>query len=498
MTEPMHAVPVGRVPTGIPGVDEIAGGGLPAGRNTLVTGIAGAGKTVFAMQFLAEGIRAYGEAAVYVTLTEPPEDVRRNAAALGFDVGRWEDEGSWVFVDASPVDPADDVVAGPFDFSGLAVRILAAVERADATRVAIDSLSAVYSRFEDEGVVRAALRGLLRAMRPAGVTVVITIEGSETRLGSTVLGTGEHVAESIVRLEYLLVGEARRRTIEVAKLRGGTHRSGRYPFIIRDGQGIMAIPLGGVRLIQEVSDERVRSGSDVLDEMCGGGLFRDSVVLVAGATGTGKSLVASTFLAEGLAVGERGLFVGFEESAGQVMRNARNWGHDLELGVASDQLRLLCRYPESAAIEEHLADIVRLVDSRRPNRLVVDSLTAVERITDAGPFREFVLALTGLVKERGITGLYTAATGLLGESHPTGAHVSVLADAIVVLHYVETPSDIRRVIGVLKLRGSDHDHRMRAFDIDDTGLHIGEPLGDVAGILAAGSLHRGGPGAGGA
>jgi circadian clock protein KaiC len=468
-------IPLDRLATGIPGFDQIAGGGLPVGRNTLVTGIAGAGKTVFAVQFLAEGIRSFGHPGVFVTLAETPADIRRNAAALGFDVAGWEREGAWRFVDASPVE--EDVVVGAFDFSGLTARILAAVDAVGATRVSIDSVSTAFLRYADAAAVRTALQGMLGALKQVGVTAVLTAEGGEHTEAGVHLHIGEHATDGIVRLEYRLVAERRRRTIEVVKLRGGPHRSGSYPFSVRPTGGITAIPLGGVELDQEIADERVSTGDPVLDEMCGGGYFRDSVVLVAGATGTGKSLLATTFLVEGLARGERALFVGFEESAGQVRRNMRNWDQDVDDALADGRLQIVSRYPESAAIEDHLADIIARLDQLRPQRVVVDSLTALERIADDQPFREFVMGLTGFVKERRISGLYTAATTLLGGGHPTEVQASVLSDCIILLRYVEAGGALERTITVLKMRGSGHDLRMRGYTIDHEGLRIAEPLG---------------------
>jgi circadian clock protein KaiC len=479
MSDATTLVPLERLTTGIPGFDQIAGGGLPVGRNTLVTGSAGAGKTVFAVQFLVEGVRQFDQPGVFVTLGEEPDDIRRDAAALGFDLSGFERDGSWRFVDASPTGE-EDVVVGRFDFSGLTARILVAVQEVAATRVAIDSVSAAFSRFPDETAVRWALLGLLGALKEAGVTAVLTAEGSDGEVARLHRSIGEHAADSIVHLSHRSVGDRRRRTIEVVKLRGGKHRSGAYPFTIRPERGIAAVPLGGVELTQSVSAERVSTGDGDLDQMCGGGYFRDSVVLVAGATGSGKSLLASSFLVEGLARGERALFVGFEESEGQVLRNLRNWSNEVGDAVERGRLELVCRYPESGAIEEHLVDIIERIDALRPQRLVVDSLTALERIAGEQPFREFVMAMTGLVKERRITGVYTVATTLFGGGHPTEAQASVLADCIVLLRYLEAGSQLHRTVTVLKMRGSAHDLRVRELTIDDQGMHVGEPVDETS------------------
>lgn len=474
MTDVTAPAALERLATGIAGFDRISGGGLPVGRNTLVTGRPGAGKTVFALQFLAEGIRQYGQPGVFVTLGERPDSLRRNAATLGFDVSRWERQGLWRFVDASPTDD-QDVVVGGFELSGLTVRILQAVRDVAATRLAVDSVSAAFERFADERTVRAGLHGLLSALSDEAVTSVLTAEGdAEEPEGN--LRISEHATDGIVRLDHRRVGDRRRRTIEVSKLRGGAHRSGAYPFTIRGPGAIAAVPLGGVELSQEVSDERISTGHDGLDAMCGGGYFRDSVVVVAGATGSGKSLLATTFLVDGLARGERALYVGFEESAGQVLRNMRNWSNEVGDAVDRGDLQLLCTYPESASLEEHLVDILDRLAVLRPQRVVIDSLTALERIAPEQPFREFVMAMTGFVKERRITGLYTVATSLSGSGHPTEADASVLADCIILLRYVDTGTSLARTVTVLKMRGSIHDLRVRELTIDDRGLHIGQPL----------------------
>jgi circadian clock protein KaiC len=482
MTEETPAVPLQRLATGLVGFDRISGGGLPLGRDTLVVGPPGAGKTVLALQFLAEGIRKFGQHGVYVTLGEQSDDLRRNAASLGFDVTGWERQGSWRFVDASPTQEPEMVVGG-FDFSGLTTRILEAVRELSATRVVIDSVSAAFVRFADAAAVRWALHGLLSSLKSAGVTALLTAEGDDG-LSLEYQRISEHAADAIVQLDCRAIGDRRRRTIEIVKLRGGHHRSGAYPFTVRAPGGVAAVPLGGVELSQTVSDERVSTGNDELDAMCGGGWFRDSVIIVAGATGAGKTLVATSFLVEGLARGERALFVGFEESAGQVQRNMRNWSNDIGDALEQGRLELLCRYPESGSIEEHLVDIIDRMDALRPQRVVVDSLTALERITGEEPFREFVTAMTGLVKERQITGLYTVTTTLFGAGHPTAAQGSVLADTIILLRYLEAGASIARILAVLKMRGSAHDRRVRGITVDDRGLHIGEPL-DHARLTAA-------------
>jgi circadian clock protein KaiC len=219
--------------------------------------------------------------------------------------------------------------------------------------------------------------------------------------------------------------------------------------------------------------------------MCGGGFFRDSIILVSGPTGTGKTLITTEFLAAGDKAGERCLLFAFEESREQLFRNAAGWGVDFARMEAEGRLKVVCAYPESAPLEDHLISMKRMIDEFAPNRVAVDSLSALERVAPVKSFREFVIGLGSFVKHKEIPGLFTATTSsLLGGTSITETHISTTTDSIILLRYVELHGRMRRGIAVLKMRGSPHEKDIREFTIDHEGLHIGEPFREVAGILA--------------
>lgn len=474
-----------RLPTGIAGLDHVTMGGFPKGRVAVIAGPAGSAKTVLAGQFLAAGAWA-GEPGVFVTLEESAADLRRNFSSLGFDVEALEESGDWAFVDGSPrFDPHRDEVA-QVHVDTLLAQIGQALDRTGAHRVVVDSFGAALAFDADPLAARQRLRGLLAELRRLDTTVLLTVETDHGSASSFVShGIEQYVADTVVLLRNQLEDESRRRTLEVLKMRGAQHRRGQFPFTVLPGKGLVVLPLSVQALDQGSTDTRVSSGNPEVDELCGGGFFRDSIVLVSGATGTGKTLLVTEFLAGGVSSGEKALMLAFEESHDQLHRNARGWGYDFAQAEKDGLLHVVSTYPEVATLEDHLVEIKRTIDDFGPSRIAIDSLSALERIGSPKAFREFIIGLTSFVKAKQTVGLFTASTdALLGGSSVTETHISTLTDSIIVLRYVEVFGSIKRGITVLKMRGSDHDRDIREYNIDATGLHVGPPFRTVAGILS--------------
>ncbi|MGC9400218.1 MAG: circadian clock protein KaiC [Anaerolineae bacterium] len=490
MTQEKSTSSVEKLATGVEGFDQVAKGGLPKGRTTLVSGTAGSGKTVLAAQFLAEGIQKAEESGVFVTFEESASDIRRNIASLGWDVLRWEREGRWRFVDASPQIDKEAIVTGAYDLGALMARIEYAVREIDATRVALDSLGAVFSRFDNPSLIRTELLRIASVLKRMGVTALMTAERNRDYGNITRYGIEEFVADNVIVLRNVLEEGKRRRTLEILKFRGTGHNKGEYPFTITPGGGIVVIPLSSLELRQRSSNVRITSGNAELDAMCDGGFFRDSIILVSGATGTGKTLMCTEFIAGGVNQGERTLLFAFEESREQLFRNAIGWGRDFEKMEQEGLLKVVCEYPEVAGLEDHLLKMRSIIETYKPNRVAVDSLSALERISTVKGFREFVIGLTSFIKHQEIAGLFTSTTPtLLGGTSVTETHISTITDSIILLRYVEMHGEMRRGITVLKMRGSMHDKEIREFTIDDKGMHIGLPFRNVAGILAGNPMH---------
>jgi circadian clock protein KaiC len=473
---------VKKIPLGIEGFEVISEGGLPQGRTTLVSGTSGSGKTILALEFLFRGVKDYGENGVFVTFEETPKDIIKNVKSLGWGLDNLMKSNKFAFVDASP-SPEDKYESGGYDFGGLIVRALHAVKKVNAKRVSVDSISALFPQYGDTGIIRRELFKLAAVLKKVGVTTLMTSERLDEYGQIARFGVEEFVSDNVIVLRNILGEEKRRRTIEVLKFRGTMHQKGEYPFTITPS-GVKILPLSGLELIQRSSMVRITSGNRELDRICGGGFFRDSIILVSGPTGTGKTLMATTFIDAGCRNGEKCILFAYEESRDQLIRNAQSWGMDLKRWENKGLLKIVCRYPETMGPEDHLLFIKKEMDAFKPYRIAVDSLSAMERVLTLRSFREFVITLTSYTKLKEIAGIFTSTTKtLLGGESITEAHISTLTDAIVILRYVEMHAEMKRGIAVIKLRGSAHEKEIREFVISDNGMQIGEVFKGVESIM---------------
>jgi circadian clock protein KaiC len=471
----MDPVEVPRAASGIEGLDPVAGGGLPAGRVTLVSGTAGSGKTLLAVQFLVAGIVDAGEPGVFVTFEERPQEIARNFRSFGWDVDGWQCEGKWTFVDASPDFSEEPVVAGDYDLSSLVTRVRHAVEQHGARRVAIDSTGSLIDQFGNRQIARRALLQIAVELQALDVTTVMTAERADDLGPISRFGFEEFVADNVLILRNVLADEKRRRTVEVLKLRGGSHLKGEHLFTIRSSRGMIVLPQEVLNFGYASSHDRLPSGIAELDAMTHGGFLARSLVLASGPTGVGKSLLTTQFVVGGTERGDRGLLFSFEESHDQLVRNAEAWGIDLERLEADGKVRVVAQAPEAASLEDHLLHLKAEMAEFRPDRIAIDSLSALQRVATVKSFREYLLGLSFHIKANALLGLMTA-TSDDGADLSGGLHMSTVADAIIVLQYVADHGRVGRAINVLKLRGSDHDKDVRGFTIDGRGMRIGERL----------------------
>jgi len=415
-------------------------------------------------------------------LQEQPEDLFANVRSLGWDLASHVAQGRLEVVDACGETQEYAQVSGEYDLGALTARIEHAVGKVRATRLILGGAGALFSLFRDPHFVRRALRRVVMALRQLEVTALIVVERTDDDKMAR-YEVEEFVADNVVILRNRLDNERRRRTAEVLKFRGSFHQKGEFSFTIDPVDGIDISPISSLASSAEAATTRISLGVPELDQMCGGGVYRDNIVLVSGATGTGKTLMVTEFIDSGIQAGERSLLFSFEEDREQLVRNASNWGVDLGAAEAGGLLKIFSEYPERRGMEDHLIHMRRAIQDFKPERVAIDSISSMEQSANARSFREFILGVISYLKVKRIAGmLIHSSTEVIGNSPLNDAYASTIADVIVALRYVEEGGAVRRALTVLKMRGSQHDKRIREYDIDGDGMHIKELHGGEKGI----------------
>jgi circadian clock protein KaiC len=465
-----------KTPTGIEGLDEVTGGGLPRGRPTLVCGGAGCGKTMLAMQFLVRGALDHGEPGVFMSFEETAEDLADNVASLGVDLPALQEQGR-LAVDVVRVRREEIEETGSYDLEGLFVRLGWAVDRLGAKRVVLDTIEALFAGLSNQGVLRSELRRLFDWLKERGLTAIVTAERGDGAL--TRHGLEEYVSDCVLLLDHRIHDQVSTRRLRVVKYRGSAHGTNEYPFPI-DEAGFCVMPVTSLGLNHPASDERVSSGIPALDVMLGGGVFRGSSVLVTGTAGTGKTSLGATLADAGCRRGERCLIFSFEESPQQLLRNMRSIGLDLGRWVEAGLLEIDSARPTTFGIETHLSRMLRTVGRFAPRLVMVDPISAVSSATRAHDVSRALLRLIDGLKGQGITGVYQALVHGEPLEDRTELEVSSLMDTWMVLSSGEDRAAPGRSLAVAKSRGTAHARQARGFSITDRGIEIAGPPVDPA------------------
>jgi circadian clock protein KaiC len=454
-------------PTGIKGFDEITGGGLPAGRPSLVCGPPGVGKSLFALQFLVNGVTRYDEPGVLLTFEENRADVVADVGSLHINLEGLERDGL-LLVDGLILE-SQVVDTGEFDLEALMVRLARAVEKLGAKRVAIDNVEALFSAFSRPSLLRSELRRLFRWLKDQGLTTVITGERGDGTL--TRHGIEEYLSDCVVVLDDRVVQDVATRRLRVLKYRGSNHGRNEYPFLI-GVEGLEVLPITSLGLNKDVSADRISTGVSGLDEMLGGqGVFRGSGVLVSGSSGTGKTTVGASFAVAACQRGEAVLFFSFEESESEIHRNMASIGMDLSPWVEQGLLHFHCERPTNRGLEDHLAQMQRLIQETRPTLVVIDPVSSLARGSTAFDVSAMLMRQVYYLKSAGITAVMTVLTDE-GELAQSVVNISSLVDTALELVMLSEFGERNRGVFVLKSRGTAHSNQIREFVLSDAGVDI--------------------------
>jgi circadian clock protein KaiC len=468
-----------KTPTGIKGFDEITGGGLPAGRPSLVCGPPGSGKSLFALQFLVNGATLYDEPGVFLTFEENRADVVADVGSLDFNLDGLEEDGR-LLVDGLVLE-SQAVDTGEFDLEALMVRLAWAVEKFGAKRVAIDNVEALFSAFSRPSLVRSELRRLFRWLKDEGLTTVIT--GERGREGTlTRHGIEEYLSDCVVVLDDRVVQDVATRRLRVLKYRGSNHGRNEYPFLI-GVDGLEVLPITSLGLDKEVSAERISTGVAGLDDMLGGdGVFRGSGILVSGSSGTGKTTIGASFAGAACARGESVLFFSFEESEAEIHRNLASVGMDLAEWVGQGLLHFHCERPTTRGLEDHLALMQRLIQDKAPTLVVIDPVSSLARGATEFDVSIMLMRLVYYLKSAGITAVMTVLTDD-GDLAQSIINISSLVDTALELVVLSAVGERNRGLYVLKSRGTAHSNQVREFVLSDTGVDVIPVVVGAEGVL---------------
>jgi circadian clock protein KaiC len=456
-------------PTGIPGLDEITGGGLPKGRPTLVAGGAGCGKTLFAMEFLVNGTVQYDEPGVFVAFEENAEELAQNVASLGFDLKKLVKQKKLI-IDYVRVERTEIEETGDYDLDGLFIRLGHAIDSIGAKRVALDTIEVLFAALSNQGILRAELHRLFRWLKDKGVSAVITAErgnGSMTRFGLE-----EYVADCVILLDHRVTEQVSTRRLRIVKYRGTLHGTNEYPFLIGK-HGISVLPITSLGLEHQVPSGRVSSGIKELDNMLDGkGFHRGSSILLSGTAGTGKTSLAASFVDAACERGERCLYFAFEESPGQILRNMRSIGIDLARHVKKGLLQFHAARSTMNGLEMHLVTIYDLVREYKPAIVVLDPISDFTAVGSPAEIKAALTRIVDFLKTSQVTSFFTSYL-TEDDVNQSVVGISSLIDTWLSLRNLENDGARHRGLFIMKSRGMAHSNQIRSFELTDQGIQIG-------------------------
>lgn len=470
-----------KVLTGITGFDEITGGGLPAGRPSLVCGGAGCGKSLFATEFLVRGAMQFHEPGVLMTFEETADDIKKNVASLGFDIADLVARKKLV-IDHVRVERSEIEENGEYDLEGLFIRLDHAIKTVGAKRVVLDTIETLFAGLNNQAILRSELRRLFGWLKDRGMTTVITGERGEGAL--TRQGLEEYVSDCVVLLDHRIHGQISTRRLRVVKYRGSTHGTNEYPFLI-DEKGITVLPITMAGMDYQVSSARVPTGVPELDQMLGGkGYYRGSTVLLSGSAGTGKTSLGALLADATCKRGERCLYFSFEESQSQIVRNMKSINLNLEPHLRKDLLKFHSTRPTVYGLEMHLVLIHKMIEEYKPTVAVFDPVSSLEGAGTLEDSTNMLIRVIDFCRKKKITCFLISLTSAGAKTQEmTDVGMSSIVDTWLLLRDTEVGGERNRLMYVLKSRGTAHSNQVREFLITSKGVRLVEAYLGEEGVL---------------
>jgi len=476
-----------KAPTYICGLDDILEGGLPRGRTTVVNGASGSGKTLLGLEFLYRGA-LHGEPGIFIGFEEPPEQIRQNAATLGWDLPALEKQNRLFILDAR-LKP-DLVRTGKFSFTGLLAIAAGKCRAMGARRIVIDAFEVALRLFDTPRQIRDELHALNNWLRDSGLTAILTIRPPSRSGASPSEDFFESMADCLLSMDARVTEQIANRRLRVVKYRGSGFGRNEYPYVISP-TGLRMAAITSVGLRYKPLGEKISTGNARLDEILDGGCRRASCILLAGLPSTGKTTLAATFAAAACARGERVLYIGFEESEAAMIHNVTSTGIALQPHVEAGRLAFLTQYPEALGVEEHFMAALDRIEAFSPQHVVVDAISACYRMGGKQAAFEYLMRLLNACKEKGITILLlNQLSGVTSYMEISGNEISSMVDTAIFLNYQFSLGETNRVFQVLKSRGSRHSNQKREFRITDNGFVVEEVYLGEGDVLTGAARQR--------
>lgn len=458
-----------KVSTFIPGLDNILEGGLPRGRTTVISGGPGSGKTFLGLEFLYRGALA-GEGGIFIGFEEPLDQLRRDAASLSWDLPVLERKKALFMLDGR-IQP-ETLKSGEIGLKGLLAVASGKAGEMKAKRIVIDALEVALRLLDSPLQVRNELHLLNNWLKEVGLSALLTVRPGNPGGVGTFEDFFYSMGDCVIEMGTRVFNQISTQRLRVVKYRGSAFGRNEYPYIFTE-TGLHIAPISTVGLRHKPLGEKIGTGHAELDAILDGGYRRASCVLFAGQPGSGKTLLVCTFVDAACRRGERVLYISFEESEAALRGNVRQAGIELEPHVVKGRLHFLCHYPEAFGAEEHYIRARKVIETFAPAHVVVDAISACQRMGGDQAAFEYLMRLLNACKEQGITILLVNQTsGRGGITEISGNGISSMVDTVIRLEYQEDYGEVTRLLQVLKSRGSAHSNQKREYRITDQGIQI--------------------------
>lgn len=458
--------------TGIVGLDEITGGGLPRGRTTLLVGGSGSGKTILALQILVNGARDCDEPGIFVAFEETPSRITSNAATFGWDLDELQNSMLF-FMDAQP--NPDLVQSGTFDLSGMLAALGAKAAEIGAKRIVFDALDIMLALLSDPAAQRREIYRLHAWLLAHELTGIVTLKAGSDDGGAITqpFAFMQFMVDCAIILNHTVVLGVSQRNLRVQKYRGSSFDENESPFLI----GKTGFEVAVTRTLGrggEVTHERVSSGVERLDTMLGGGYYRGASVLITGFPGTAKTTLSGAFAEEACRRGERTMFVSFDSDSNEVIRNLGSVGIQLERYVENGSLRMVSARTITGSAETYLVRIKTLANEHRARCLVVDPVSTLSKSGNELTAHSVAERLIDWSKAEGITLVCTSLLDEMSGQSEAGSplQISTLADTWIHLNYLVQAGERNRGMSIIKSRGTAHSNQVRELILSDAGITV--------------------------